>query len=147
LKQLTPHPWEVLGMDIAEGSIVKGKIVNVEDYGAFLEVSPGVEGLIHVTEVSWSNQPVAAREFFKIDQKSLAKVVTIDRDERKMSLSLKQLQEDPWNEIEEKYPVNSRHTGIVKNLTLWCICRNIKWHRWNGSHIRSFMDQTIFTSF
>ena len=117
LKQLTPHPWEVLGMDIAEGSIVKGKIVNVEDYGAFLEVSPGVEGLIHVTEVSWSNQPVAAREFFKIDQEFEAKVVTIDRDERKMSLSLKQLQEDPWNEIEEKYPVNSRHTGIVKNLT------------------------------
>ncbi len=117
LKQLTPHPWEVLGMDITEGSIVKGKIVNVEDYGAFLEVSPGVEGLIHVTEVSWSNQPVAAREFFKIDQEYEAKVVTIDREERKMSLSLKQLQEDPWNEIEEKYPVNSRHTGLVKNLT------------------------------
>ncbi|MCO6460705.1 MAG: 30S ribosomal protein S1 [Saprospiraceae bacterium] len=117
LKQLTPHPWDVLGMDIVEGSIVKGKIVNVEDYGAFLEVSPGVEGLIHVTEVSWSTQPVVARDFFKMDQEYEAKVVTIDRDERKMSLSLKQLQEDPWNEIEEKYPVNSRHTGIVKNLT------------------------------
>lgn len=117
LKQLTPHPWEVLAMDISEGSTVKGKIVNVEDYGAFLEVSPGVEGLIHVSEVSWSNQPVAAREFFKLDQEYEAKVVTIDRDDRKMSLSLKQLQEDPWSDIEANYPVNSRHTGVVKNLT------------------------------
>ena len=117
LKQLTPHPWDVLAMDISEGSIVKGKIVNVEDYGAFLEISPGVEGLIHVSEVSWSNQPVVARDFFKLDQEYEAKVVTIDRDERKMSLSLKQLQEDPWTDIETKYPVNSRHTGVVKNLT------------------------------
>ena len=117
LKQLTPHPWEVLAMDISEGSTVKGKIVNVEDYGAFLEVSPGVEGLIHVSEVSWSNQPVAARDFFKLDQEYEAKVVTIDRDDRKMSLSLKQLQEDPWSDIEANYPVNSRHTGVVKNLT------------------------------
>ena len=117
LKQLTPHPWDVLAMDISEGSIVKGKIVNVEDYGAFLEISPGVEGLIHVSEVSWSNQPVVARDFFKLNQEFEAKVVTIDRDERKMSLSLKQLQEDPWTEIENKYPVNSRHTGTVKNLT------------------------------
>lgn len=117
LKQLTPHPWEVLGIDISEGSIIKGKIVNVEDYGAFLEVSPGVEGLIHVSEVSWSNQPVAARDFFKLGQEYEAKVVTIDRDDRKMSLSLKQLQEDPWNEIDTNYPVGSRHTGSVKNLT------------------------------
>ena len=117
LKQLTPHPWEVLAMDISEGSTVKGKIVNVEDYGAFLEVSPGVEGLILVSEVSWSNQPVAARDFFKLDQEYEAKVVTIDRDDRKMSLSLKQLQEDPWSDIEANYPVNSRHTGVVKNLT------------------------------
>ena len=117
LKQLTPHPWEMVGDDIQEGSVVKGKIVNIEDYGAFLEIKPGVEGLIHVSEVSWSNQPVAARDFFKIDQEYEAKVVMLDKDERKMSLSLKQLQEDPWNNIEEKYPVGSRHTGVVKNLT------------------------------
>lgn len=117
LKQLTPHPWEMVGDDIVEGSVVKGKIVNIEDYGAFLEVKPGVEGLIHVSEVSWSNQPVAARDFFKLDQEFEAKVVMLDKDERKMSLSLKQLEEDPWNEIETKYPVGSRHTGVVKNLT------------------------------
>lgn len=117
LKQLQPHPWEVLDESIQEGSTVKGKIVNIEDYGAFLEIQPGVEGLIHVSEVTWSNQPVNAREFFKLGQEHEAKVVTIDRDERKMSLSLKQLQKDPWSEIENTYPLNSRHTGEVKNLT------------------------------
>ncbi|MDX1943345.1 MAG: 30S ribosomal protein S1 [Saprospiraceae bacterium] len=117
LKQLQPHPWEVLNADIQEGSTVKGKIVNIEDYGAFLEIQPGVEGLIHVSEVTWSNQPVNAREFFKLGQEHEAKVVTIDREERKMSLSLKQLQKDPWSEIENTYPLNSRHTGEVKNLT------------------------------
>ncbi len=117
LKQLQPHPWDVLSADIQEGSVVKGKIVNIEDYGAFLEITPGVEGLIHVSEVSWSNQPVNAREFFKLDKEFEAKVVTIDRDDRKMSLSLKQLSKDPWSEIEQKYPVGSRHVGEVKNLT------------------------------
>ncbi len=117
LKQLQPHPWEVLDETIQEGSTVKGKIVNIEDYGAFLEIQPGVEGLIHVSEVTWSNQPVNAREFFKLGQEHEAKVVTIDRDERKMSLSLKQLQKDPWSEIENTYPLNSRHMGEVKNLT------------------------------
>ncbi len=117
LKQLQPHPWEVLAEDIAEGSTVKGKIVNIEDYGAFLEIQPGVEGLIHVSEVSWSNQPVNAREFFKLNQEFESKVVTIDRESRKMSLSLKQLQKDPWSNIEAQYPINSRHTGDVKNLT------------------------------
>lgn len=117
LKQLQPHPWEVLDETIQEGSTVKGKIVNIEDYGAFLEIQPGVEGLIHVSEVTWSNQPVNAREFFKLGQEHEAKVVTIDRDERKMSLSLKQLQKDPWSEIENTYPLNSRHSGEVKNLT------------------------------
>lgn len=117
LKQLQPHPWDVLGDDVQEGSTVKGKIVNIEDYGAFLEIMPGVEGLIHVSEVSWSNQPVNAREFFTIDQEFEAKVVTIDREERKMSLSLKQLTKDPWEEIQTKYPVESRHKGEVKNLT------------------------------
>ncbi len=117
LKQLQPHPWEILDDTIQEGSTVKGKIVNIEDYGAFLEIQPGVEGLIHVSEVSWSNQPINAREFFKLGQIYEAKVVTIDRDERKMSLSLKQLSKDPWSEIEEKFPVDSRHSGVVKNLT------------------------------
>ncbi|MBK8390495.1 MAG: 30S ribosomal protein S1 [Saprospiraceae bacterium] len=117
LKQLLPHPWEVLEANIAEGSVVKGRIVNIEDYGAFLEIIPGVEGLIHVSEVSWSNQPVNAREYFKLNQEFEAKVVTLDRDERKMSLSLKQLSLDPWSQVAEKYSVGTRHQGEVKNLT------------------------------
>ena len=117
LKQLQPHPWDVLPEDIKEGSTVKGKIVNIEDYGAFLEIMPGVEGLIHVSEVSWSNQPVNARDFFDLGQEFEAKIVTIDSEDRKMSLSIKQLQKDPWEEIGIKYPVNSRHEGEVKNLT------------------------------
>jgi small subunit ribosomal protein S1 len=117
LKQLQPHPWEVLARDIKEGDVVKGKVVNVEDYGAFLEVLPGVEGLIHVSEVSWGNQQINAKDYFKMGAELEAKVVTIDRDERKMSLSIKQLSKDPWEELEEKYPVGSRHTVKVKNLT------------------------------
>lgn len=117
LKQLIPHPWEVLDADVSEGSIVKGKIVNIEDYGAFLEITPGVEGLIHVSEVTWSNQPINAREYFKLGQEHEAKVVTIDRDSHKMSLSIKQMSNDPWSIVETKYPVGSRHTGEVKNLT------------------------------
>ena len=117
LKQLTPHPWEVLDNTISEGSVVKGKIVNIEDYGAFLEIIPGVEGLIHVSEVNWSNQPVNARDFFTLGQEMEAKVVTIDRDERKMSLSVKQLTEDPWSIVAAKYQVGTRHSGEVKNLT------------------------------
>lgn len=117
LKQLTPHPWDVLEDTIQVGSTVTGKIVNIEDYGAFLEVQPGVEGLIHVSEISWSNQPINSKDFFKMNDTFEAKVVTLDRAERKMSLSLKQLTEDPWSKVEEKYPVNSKHTGVVKNLT------------------------------
>lgn len=117
LKQLQPHPWEVLAAGITEGSTVKGKIVNIEDYGAFLELQPGVEGLIHVSEVSWSNQPVNAREYFRLGQEYEAKVVTIDQDDRRMSLSLKQLSSDPWSEIAKTFPVGSRHSGEVKNLT------------------------------
>ena len=117
LKQLQPHPWEVLSEEIKEGSVVKGRIVNIEDYGAFLEIQPGVEGLIHVSEVSWSNQPINAREFFKLGQEYEAKVVTIDREDRKMSLSVKQLSQDPWSEIEVRFPEGSRHSGEVKNLT------------------------------
>ena len=117
LKQLLPHPWDTLTEKIQEDSIVKGKIVNIEDYGAFLEIEPGVEGLIHVSEVSWSNQPVNAREYFTLGQEFESMVVTVDREDRKMSLSIKKLTPDPWTEIETKYPVNSRHSGEVKNLT------------------------------
>ncbi|MFT4665092.1 MAG: small subunit ribosomal protein S1 [Polaribacter sp.] len=117
LKQLQSHPWEVLTAEIGEGSTVKGKIVNIEDYGAFLEIQPGVEGLIHVSEVTWSNHPINAREHFKLGQEYEAKVVTVDREDRKMSLSIKQLSNDPWSEIEKQFPVDSRHRGEVKNLT------------------------------
>lgn len=117
LKQLLPHPWEVLNGEIQEGSVVKGKVVNIEDYGAFLEIQPGVEGLVHVSEVTWSNQPVNARDYFKLGEEYEAKVVTIDREERKMSLSIKQLSADPWSVIEDRYAVGTRHTGEVKNLT------------------------------
>jgi small subunit ribosomal protein S1 len=117
LKQLQPHPWETIGLEVNEESIVKGRIVNIEDYGAFLEIEPGVEGLIHVSEVSWSNQPINAREYFKLNQEYEAKVVTIDREDRKMSLSIKQLSKDPWDEIEQHFPEGSRHSGEVKNLT------------------------------
>lgn len=117
LKQLKPHPWDVLGDEIEEGSKVKGKIVNIEDYGAFLEIEPGVEGLIHVSEVSWSNQPINARDYFSLGEEYEAIIATIDREERKMSLSIKQLTKDPWDEIQDKYPVESTHTGEVKNLT------------------------------
>lgn len=117
LKQLQPHPWEVLGAEVQENSVVKGRVVNIEDYGAFIEILPGVEGLVHISEVSWSNQAVNAKDFFKLNQDVEAKIVTIDRDDRKMSLSIKQLTQDPWNEIEGRYPVGSRYTGTVKNLT------------------------------
>lgn len=117
LKQLTPHPWDILDPNIIVGSKVKGKIVNVEEYGAFLEILPGVEGLIHVSEISWSSQQFNAKDYFKMGQELEAAVVTLDKAERKMSLSLKQLTADPWNEITEKYPVGSRHKGIVKNIT------------------------------
>ena len=117
LKQLLPHPWEVLEADITEGSTVKGKIVNIEDYGAFLEIKPGVEGLIHISEVTWANAPINAKEFFKLGQEMEARVVTIDRDDRKMSLSIKQMTGDPWDKIEDKYAPGTRHAGDVKNLT------------------------------
>jgi small subunit ribosomal protein S1 len=117
LKQLTPHPWDVLGENIAEGNIVKGKVVNIEDYGAFLEIQPGVEGLVHVSEITWANTPINAKEFFKLGDEHEAKVVTLDKASRKMSLSIKQLSADPWNEIETKFAEGSKHTGLVKNIT------------------------------
>ena len=117
LKQLTPHPWEVLPENIVEGNVVKGRVVNIEDYGAFLEIQPGVEGLVHVSEITWANTPINAKEFFKLGDEHEAKIVTLDKESRKMSLSIKQLTPDPWNDIEEKFPVESRHKGLVKNIT------------------------------
>ncbi len=117
LKQLTPHPWDVLPEWIHEGAIVKGKVVNIEDYGAFLEIYPGVEGLVHVSEITWANTPINAKEYFKLGDEHEAKVVTLDKEARKMSLSIKQLTEDPWSTIETKYPEGSQHTGLVKNIT------------------------------
>jgi len=117
LKQLTPHPWDVLPETIVEGAVVTGKVVNIEDYGAFLEILPGVEGLVHVSEITWANTPVNAKEFFKLGDEHQAKVVTLDKDSRKMSLSIKQLSEDPWNTIETQFAEGSRHSGVVKNIT------------------------------
>ncbi|MFN8885917.1 MAG: 30S ribosomal protein S1, partial [Cyclobacteriaceae bacterium] len=119
MKQLTPHPWESLAGDIAIGSKVKGRIVNVADYGAFLELQPGVEGLIHVSEMSWSQHLRNPQDFIKVGDELEAVVLTIDREERKMSLGIKQLSEDPWTrqEILGKYAVGTRHKGIVRNLT------------------------------
>jgi small subunit ribosomal protein S1 len=117
LKQLTPHPWDVLPGDLSENSVVKGKVVNIEDYGAFLEIQPGVEGLVHVSEITWANTPINAKEFFKLGDEHEAKVVTLDKDARKMSLSIKQMTQDPWNAIENKFPENSKHKGLVKNIT------------------------------
>ncbi len=117
LKQLTPHPWDVLPETISEGNIVKGRVVNIEDYGAFLEIMPGVEGLVHVSEITWANTPINAKEFFKLGDEHEAKIVTLDKASRKMSLSIKQLSPDPWNDIEVKFAEGSRHTGLVKNIT------------------------------
>ncbi len=117
LKQLTPHPWDVLPETVTEGQIVKGKVVNIEDYGAFLEIMPGVEGLVHVSEITWANTPINAKEFFKLGDEYEAKIVTLDKDTRKMSLSIKQMSDDPWSTIENKFPEGSKHQGLVKNIT------------------------------
>ena len=119
MKQLTPHPWDALPTEIQIGSKVKGKIVNVADYGAFLELQPGVEGLIHVSEMSWSQHLRNPQDFLKVGDELEAVVLTLDRDERKMSLGIKQLSEDPWTkqDVLTKYAVGTKHTGIVRNLT------------------------------
>jgi small subunit ribosomal protein S1 len=117
LKQLTPHPWDVLPEGVREGEIVKGRVVNIEDYGAFLEIMPGVEGLVHVSEITWANTPINAKEFFKLGDEHQARIVTLDKNARKMSLSIKQLSEDPWSTIETRFPQGSKHNGLVKNIT------------------------------
>ena len=117
LKQLTPHPWDALDADLKVGDHVKGKVVVIADYGAFVEIQPGVEGLIHVSEMSWSQHLRSAQEFLKVGEEVEAVILTLDRDERKMSLGIKQLREDPWEAIETKYPVGSKHTAKVRNFT------------------------------
>lgn len=117
LKQLTAHPWDALNANLKVGDIVKGKVVVMADYGAFVEIAPGVEGLIHVSEMSWSQHLRSAQDFLKVGEEVEAIILTLDRDERKMSLGIKQLKPDPWDNIEEKYPVNSRHTAKVRNFT------------------------------
>ena len=117
LKQLTPHPWDALDADLKVGDHVKGKVVVIADYGAFVEIQPGVEGLIHVSEMSWSQHLRSAQEFLKVGDEIEAVIITLDRDERKMSLGIKQLKEDPWEAIEVKYPVGSKHTAKVRNFT------------------------------
>jgi small subunit ribosomal protein S1 len=119
MKQLTPHPWDALSQDIQVGSKVKGKIVNVADYGAFLELQPGVEGLIHVSEMSWSQHLRNPQDFLKVGDEVQAQVLTLDREERKMSLGIKQLTEDPWTrqDVLSRYAVGTKHKGIVRNLT------------------------------
>ena len=117
LKQLTPHPWDALDTELKVGDHIKGKVVVIADYGAFVEVQPGVEGLIHVSEMSWSQHLRSAQEFLKVGDEVEAVILTLDRDERKMSLGIKQLKEDPWEAIEVKYPVGSKHTAKVRNFT------------------------------
>jgi small subunit ribosomal protein S1 len=117
LKQLTPHPWDALSADLNVGDKVKGRVVVMADYGAFIEIAPGVEGLIHVSEMSWSQHLRSAQDFMKVGDQVEAVILTLDRDERKMSLGIKQLKEDPWANIETKYAVGSHHTAKVRNFT------------------------------
>lgn len=117
LKQLSAHPWDSMAETLQVGAKVKGKIVNIADYGAFLEIAPGVEGLIHVSEMSWSQHLRNPQDFMKLGDEVEAVVLTLDKDERKMSLGIKQLQPDPWVNINERYPVGSKHKGVVRNMT------------------------------
>ena len=117
LKQLTPHPWDALDPNLKVGDHIKGKVVVIADYGAFVEVQPGVEGLIHVSEMSWSQHLRSAQEFLKVGDEVEAVILTLDRDERKMSLGIKQLKEDPWETIDVKYPIGSKHNAKVRNFT------------------------------
>ena len=117
LKQLTPHPWDQLDENLKVGDKIKGKVVVIADYGAFVEIIPGVEGLIHVTEMSWSQHLRTAHDFLKVGEEVEAVILTLDRTERKMSLGIKQLMPDPWISISEKYPVGSKHTATVRNFT------------------------------
>ena len=122
LKQLTAHPWDALDQELKVGDIVKGKVVVMADYGAFVEIAAGVEGLIHVSEMSWSQHLRSAQDFLKVGDEVEATILTLDREERKMSLGMKQLKPDPWDNIEEKYPLNSTHSAKVRNFTNLGVC-------------------------
>jgi small subunit ribosomal protein S1 len=117
LKQLSKHPWDALGETVAVGDKVKGKVVVIADYGAFIEVADGVEGLVHVSEMSWSTHLRSANDFVKVGDEVEAVILTLDREDRKMSLGIKQLHPDPWTDITSKYPVGSKHSGVVRNFT------------------------------
>jgi small subunit ribosomal protein S1 len=117
LKQLTPHPWDSLDQNLKVGDKIKGKVVVIADYGAFIEIAPGVEGLIHVSEMSWSQHLRTAQDFLKVGQEIEAVILTLDREERKMSMGIKQLIPDPWSNIKDKYPLKSQHTATVRNFT------------------------------
>ncbi|MGB1314085.1 MAG: 30S ribosomal protein S1, partial [Bizionia paragorgiae] len=117
LKQLSKHPWDALGEDVKVGDKVKGKVVVIADYGAFIEVAEGVEGLVHVSEMSWSTHLRSANDFVSVGDEIEAQILTLDREDRKMSLGIKQLSQDPWTDITSKYPVGSKHNGIVRNFT------------------------------
>jgi len=117
MKQLTPHPWDSLTEELTEGSKVQGKVVVMADYGAFIEIAPGIEGLLHVSEMSWSQHLRSAQDFLKVGEEVECVVLSIDREERKMSLGLKQMSIDPWNEIDKRYPLNSKQKGKVRNFT------------------------------
>lgn len=117
LKQLIPHPWDALDPNLKVGDKVKGKVILIADYGAFVEIEPGVEGLVHVSEMSWSTRLHSAQDFLKVGDEVEAQVLTLDREARKMSLGIKQLTPNPWDEIESKYPVGSKHTATVRNIT------------------------------
>jgi small subunit ribosomal protein S1 len=117
LKQLSPHPWESLDANLRLGDKVKGKVVVIADYGAFIEIAPGVEGLIHVSEMSWSQHLRTAQDFLKVGDEIEAVILTLDREDRKMSLGIKQLIPDPWTNIKDRYPINSKHTSMVRNFT------------------------------
>ena len=117
LKQLAPHPWDNVSADLKVGDVVKGKVVVIADYGAFIEIAAGVEGLIHVSEMSWSQHLRSAQDFLKVGDEVEATILTLDRDEHKMSLGIKQMKNDPWSQIETKYTIGTSHTAKVRNFT------------------------------
>ena len=117
VKQLSQHPWEALSEDLTEGDVVDGKVAVIADYGAFVEVAPGVEGLVHVSEMSWSTHLRSAQDFVKVGEDVKVQILTLDREDRKMSLGIKQLTQDPWTDITAKYPVGSKHKGVIRNFT------------------------------
>ncbi len=141
LKQLTPHPWDALDPNLKVGDKVKGKVAVMADYGAFIEIAPGVEGLIHVSEMSWSQHLRSAQDFMKVGDEVEAVILTLDREERKMSLGIKQLKPDPWENIETKYAVGSRHQAKVRNFTNFGVFVEIEEGVEGLIHIRPFLDK------